>query len=452
MSQPVERSRTEADVLALLGIPDTPENRAPEASAETAEQDGSVGRRIAEARRRVHLTGAELGARVDLGRDQISKIETGKRRLGAREAPEIARALGVSVEWLLGQDESPRMALAHRLALGVAGDEVPREDLPATQRRALEILEIDRVLSSVVDVPRARLSAMGAQVLRSCRTDPGGRPRNKLEAQRQGRRLAEKVREELDLGSAEIRDLTALIESHFGVDVVLSRLGRTADGLCAHTTEQALIVASTDFPDGHVRFTLAHELGHHLVSDPREVITEGGEQMFSDDIAERRVNAFAAHLLLPEAGVRAALSGLGAPAGELADGSVGAQRVLGNLMVRFGVSLQALLFQLADLHVLTFDEAVALKKSLRVRQITARHSTGTGMPLLGAPLADSVCEVVRPPQRLLEAALTAARSGRIGTRLIAALLERDDDEALFDEVMGAVEEEAEALSGVADGP
>jgi len=285
-------------------------------------------------------------------------------------------------------------------------------------------------------MPASRLSPMGAQVFRYTRSALSGRPRNKAEAQRQGRRLAEKVRAELDLGSAAIRDLAALIETHFGVDVDLSPLGRDADGLCAHTGEQALIVASTDFPDGHVRFTMAHELGHHLLADPREVIAENGEQMYSDNIVERRVNAFAAHLLLPDAGVQSVLASLDIPADELPTGNDRVQRALGNLMYRFGVSLPALLFQLADLRVLSFDEVAVLRQTLRAGQVTARHRLAASVPQLAAPLAESVCEVVRPPQRLLETALTAARARKIGTSLLATLLDREDDAGLFEEVMG----------------
>jgi hypothetical protein len=84
--------------------------------------------------------------------------------------------------------------------------------------------------------------------------------------------LAEEVRRALDLGTAEIGDLPGLIEMHFAADVALGPYGRGVTGLCVHSEGRALLLASTDFTSGHVRFTLAHELGHHLLSDPRDVI------------------------------------------------------------------------------------------------------------------------------------------------------------------------------------
>jgi transcriptional regulator with XRE-family HTH domain len=41
-----------------------------------------------------------------------------------------------------------------------------------------------------------------------------------------------------------------------------------------HSGSAALILANSDFPEGHVRFTLAHELAHHILGDPREIIEE----------------------------------------------------------------------------------------------------------------------------------------------------------------------------------
>src|SRR5665811_682634 len=92
-------------------------------------------------------------------------------------------------------------------------------------------------------------------------------------ARRQGRDLAELTRREIDLGTDAIADLAAVIELHFGVDVALSPMGTEADGLCVHSGPAALILASSDYPDGHLRFTLAHELGHHLLGDTRESVS-----------------------------------------------------------------------------------------------------------------------------------------------------------------------------------
>ncbi|GGN92044.1 hypothetical protein GCM10011579_089400 [Streptomyces albiflavescens] len=377
-----------------------------------------VGRRVGQARTRRGLTGDALGALVGLGKDQISKIENGRRKIGVRELPKFAEVLGVSVAHLLGQPSRPTLAMAHRLA----GDTSPDEDSNA-KRRALQLLEVEDVLTQRAAPPPALPTAAGQQVFDYARKELSQRPRNKAEAERQGKHLAEQMRLRLGLGSHELGDLPGLIERHFGVDVALSPLGTQTDGLCIHGDGVALIVASTDFSQGHVRFTLAHELGHHLLGDPRDVINEGERDMFADNLQERRVNAFAGHLLMPEEGIRETLKWLSA-------GRV-TERSLVALMEQFGVSLGALVYQLCVMGLITYDQGKRLR-SQRVGDLVARHAsvapTGAGI---------TVRQTVRAPERLLSAAVDAARNQHVGLGVVATLLQREDDDALWDAVMEA---------------
>lgn len=150
-----------------------------------------------------------------------------------------------------------------------------------------------------------------------------------------GVRLAEIVREELGLGRAPIRDLPALVERHFGLGSVTWPVGKSVSGLCAHGADVALMLVSSSFPVGHQRFTAAHELAHHLVGDPREVIIESDFAVSTPP--ERRANAFAATLLMPADGLR-----------EVAGGRPVDDVLLAELMREFGVSYTALLYRLAD--------------------------------------------------------------------------------------------------------
>ncbi len=380
-----------------------------------------IGNRLAAARRAANMTGSELGEHLGLRKDQVSKIESGKRRLDVSELARAAAALGVSVRHLLGQPDRPGLAVAARLANGVA---------PAAtrglRRRARQLLELDDLLTQVADLPAPHPTSSGARVLSAARGDFSRTPRTKVAARRQGRELAEMTRRELDLGGDTIADLAAVIEQHFGVDVALSPMGTQADGLCVHSGPTALILASSDYPDGHLRFTLAHELGHHLLGDPREAIEEQEHQMFADTIVESRANAFAGHLLLPERGVESFLSWLGEGRGNLTD------RGLVALMEHFGVSHAALTVQLNMLDWLTYDEGRQLREDTRVHAIVAAHAD---VAATGA--ATAVRRVRRSPERLTRAALAAARSQRLGLSVVAALLEREDDDELWEYVMGS---------------
>lgn len=237
-------------------------------------------------------------------------------------------------------------------------------------------------------------------------------PRSRPEAQRQGRQMAEIVREGLRLGADEIGDLADLIEMHFAADVVLSPLGTDTDGLCAHADGRAVIVASSSFDHGHSRFTLAHELGHHLLADPRQVIDEPEVSLADGTLAERRVSAFAAYLLIPADGVAELLSWLSVEQIEFDEMSRRALRAVRTLVRRYGASPAATLYQLADLGY-----------------VSAPHSWLDRFPIRSAANSPQV----RPPRRLLDGAIEAAVARKTGTGPLAVLLERDDEDELFEE-------------------
>jgi Zn-dependent peptidase ImmA (M78 family) len=310
--------------------------------------------------------------------------------------------------------------MAARLAVGV-GPEATR----AARRRARQLLELDDLLGQVANMPPARPSSAGAAVLELARANFSIRPGVKAAAQGQGLQLAEVTRRKLDLGSDALGDLAALFEQHFAVDVALSPLGTDADGLCVHSGQAALILASSDFPDGHLRFTLAHELAHHLLGDPREVIEEVEHDMFADNVAEWRANAFAGHLLMPERGIRSVLEWLGERSGAISERSIVA------LMEHFGVSMAALVYQLNVIGVVDYETGRRLRDQNRVRSLVARHRD-----VAPNEAATVVRRVRRAPERLTRHALAAVRSQRLGLSVVAALLECDDDGQLWESVMG----------------
>lgn len=399
--------------LAALGLTETPLE-----SAKPEQHAAQVGARIAAARKRRRMSGTELGEIVGLRKDQISKIESGRRRLDVAELPRVAAALGVTVRSLLGQPDRPALAIAARLASGADPDA-----MRAARRRARQLFEIDDLLTQVTEMPPAQSSPQGLRVLEQARARFHALPRSKAGAQQQGRELAELTRRELDLGSDALGDVAGLIELHFAVDVALSPLSTDVDGLCVHSGPVALILASTDSPDGRVRFTLAHELGHHLLDDPREVIEEAERDMFADTAVERRASAFAGHFLMPERGVRSVLEWLGEEPNTVSE------RAAVALMEHFGVSKAALIYQLNVIGVLSYNAG----QQLRSRSTTALVEQHRDVAPSGA--ATTVGRIRRAPERLARRALAATREQRLGLSVVASLLERDDDEQLWNEIM-----------------
>jgi transcriptional regulator with XRE-family HTH domain len=415
----------DADVVALLGL--EPLGRSSD-SEQVPELDALVGRRVRQARRRSGLDAAALAEQVGLTRDKLSKIENGRRRVAPRELPALASALHVPLSALLGTDGTTRQALtlAHRVAVTA-----PESATSGARARAIEVLQAESRLGKHVELPQRQLSPGGAAIERLVATSFATTPRTAPEAQRQGRVLAEEVRRILEFGIAEIGDLPALVEMHFAADVVLSPLGEGSDGLCAHDGEAALLVVNTDYPTGRTRFTLAHELGHHLLRDPRDVIEEQLSDMFATSYIERRVNAFAGHLLLPLKAVTTTLTWLGCDRDNLIAANARGRAALGYLMLRYGVSLPCALSQIVEAGFLTVPVKTDLADKLCAGELVraARHLISE------CPGPEKTTREQRPPARLVTAALEAARAGHVGMNTVAALLGRADDDALFDEVM-----------------
>jgi len=163
--------------LAALALEEaSPEFREAMAAANATAGSGSaagagVGARIAAARVARGMTGTRLGELVGLRKDQVSKIESGRRRVDVGELPRFAAALGVTVRHLLGEVDRPALALAARLA----ADAVPAAMAPA-RRRARQLLEIDDLLTQVADLPAARPSTAGRRVSALARAQFGSMP------------------------------------------------------------------------------------------------------------------------------------------------------------------------------------------------------------------------------------------------------------------------------------
>lgn len=367
--------------------------------------DTCVGARVRAARKQRGLSGTALGEVLGLDKTQVSRIEADTRRISVKEMPKLAEALRVTPQWLMGMQPSAPLALAHRLH-GAA-------DVARAQARAADVLRVEDALAGHDVVQSLTLSAAGQDVLDQIRAKFPRAPRSRAEAQRQGRQMAEIVRLGLDLGIDEIGDLADLIEMHFAADVVLSPLGLDADGLCANGQGRTVIVASSSFDQGHLRFTLAHELGHHLLGDAREVIDEPLVAPHEGTLVERRASAFAAHLLIPAAGVSAMLEWLSASRAEFEVRSRRAVRAATSVVLRYGASPVATIYQLADLGYVTDP-----------KPWLAAFAGYKGAATQTSPL-------VRPPRRLLEAAIEAAVARKTSTGPLSVLLEREDEDNLY---------------------
>ena len=367
-----------------------------------------LGERVADARRRKGWTQGELAARVGLTQTSVSRIETGVRAVSSLELAELAEVLGVSVLDLLRGGQRPMLAIAARLGHFHDPGAVDR-----ALRRAEALIRLDELLDSVLgpSPPEAEAAVEPAAVR------PGEVGRGP--AVDQGRRLAGQVRQALRLGDGPLGPLPEVLEERLRLDVDFSPLPEAVDGLCVSVGERALVMVGSSKPSSRQRFTLAHELAHYLVDDLDPLyVDERGVRTRS--VAEMRANAFAAHLLMPEPGVRAVIDGF-------TDDAERAVRVA----LTFGTSVSAAAYQLGNLGLLPDSIRDRLTQA-GSRPLLMRYALPSDWQQ-----DESGRGRLRPPSRLYRRATLAFRRGLIGLEPIAELLQRPDRDQLRQELEDA---------------
>jgi Zn-dependent peptidase ImmA (M78 family) len=203
-------------------------------------------------------------------------------------------------------------------------------------------------------------------------------PRSRWDAICQGRDLAAQERRRLDLGASPTWEIAEIIRQQ-GVKVTELSLPDSISGIFFHDQETGpVIVINQQHGRPRRLFSYAHEYCHTLVDRSRQGTVSSASNR--DELFEVRANAFAAHFLMPEEGVRAVLADLGKldtdrSVQEIHDGaaSITAQRRDANLgqgiqvhdvasvAHHFGVSYEAALYHLLNLKLLPEAEFEVLR-------------------------------------------------------------------------------------------
>lgn len=276
-----------------------------------------LGRRIAAAREEAGATQAELAASIGLERTALVKIEAGTRRVSATELVAIAGALGKPVDWFF--TESPAGVVSRRRDPAVGG----------FSRRLDNALEL--VARDVAFLADRHILAAEQRTARNV-------PQSFEDAED----LARRVREEVDQPNGSLVDLQSVSE-RLGLLGFSFALGPDAgDAAYAEVGDLGVAVVNGSTDPGRRRFSLAHELGHHLVGDAYEPAPRLG----AGD-TERMFNAFAAYLLMPRAGVQQIWDEFSSQSTRLAAIAVA---------VRFSVSWTAACNQLRNLDLIDARE------------------------------------------------------------------------------------------------
>lgn len=354
-----------------------------------------VGERARAARERAGLTQRDVESASGVSQSMIHRIESGKRTTATLEDfDRLAQATGIGLEELLYGSAVEARVLASARASG-GTDAAAR----SAMRRGVELLMLDDRLDAAV---------AGLRQVQRC---PALEIPQTGSVQERGQAAAHAVRGALHLGDAPVTDLAEIIEALTGADVGAAPLPEGVSGICVTDPERAtsvILIDSTCVAERQ-RFSLAHELGHLLFGSSTCVEAVAADRTPQEVLCDE----FARNLLIPVSGVR---SWLAASHGAAGDQEIG-ERAMALLARHFGASPEATRVQLDRmglLHGLLKDSPLPSGKRWAYRY-------GWG-PQYDADQAAAMQP--RAPRRILDRAMAAYRSGRLGIAALARLQDR----------------------------
>ncbi len=291
-----------------------------------------MGARVAEARTARGLSQEELAERAGIERFALAKIETGRRQLNSLELASLGTVLRRPLSWFV---TPPEPAVASRRADPGRRDDKAGEHALDDCLRDLRTLTDSGALKPLP--PRPPVVPFSAE---------DGIAVNKAAAV--GRRLAGVDDRQPIIGLADVLETAGLYtwsldlgpQSIDGGYIALDRFG------------VAVINSAQDA--GRRRSTLAHEFGHHILSDAYS------HDWGADTGAhERAVNAFAAAFLFPP-GVKDRFA-------HLRDKPNGLRTAVVTLAAEYRVSWSTAVHQLRSYEIISQDEWRRLDRSSPTR-------------------------------------------------------------------------------------
>ena len=276
-----------------------------------------IGERIKQARKASGLSMRALAERAEVSAMAISKYENNKSTPSSGVLIALAEQLGVNVEYFFRQAKVELRKVEYR-----KHSTLPKKTLSKIEGDVIE--QIERYMELEELLPVNPISNFRA---------PRGLPAriNEYDAIEA---IAVKVRKAWGLGDNPVPDLIDTLEER-GIKIFQSNVlhNDKFDGLAAQVNGAPVIVVGKDWPGDRQRFTLAHELGHLMLS----------ERLDKSLDEEKAANRFAGAFLVPASEVKKEL-------GEYRNWLEPAELCM--LKHSYGLSMRAWIYRASDLGIL----------------------------------------------------------------------------------------------------
>jgi Zn-dependent peptidase ImmA (M78 family)/transcriptional regulator with XRE-family HTH domain len=251
----------------------------------------TIGRRLKEARTNCGLTQEAAAESVGIPRTAVVAIEAGKRSLSTLELSQFARLYHRPITYFFDEQSAiavePADLILARQFPGYEDNQLVKDAVA----RCSEICRVAIELETLLD--RRPRVAMPTYNLAA--------PRRTEEAIEQGILVAEEERRRLGLGFAPIADVSDLINTQ-GIWASGFELPPEMSGLfLRYSSLRSIIIVRLNHPRTRKRFSYAHEYAHAILDRGMTAIVSTDKN--SQELIEKRANAFAAAFLMPQAGV-----------------------------------------------------------------------------------------------------------------------------------------------------
>ncbi|MGH9317883.1 MAG: ImmA/IrrE family metallo-endopeptidase, partial [Thermoanaerobaculia bacterium] len=367
----------------------------------------------------------------------VVQIEAGKRAVNSRELEKLARLFGRGIGEFVNETPFADDPVAALLRAAPQSGQSPR--LAGELRRLANIAREATRLEILLGLRESRPVPAKYDL---------AAPSSRWDAVRQGRSLAADERRRLGLGAAPVWEIAEIVRGQ-GVRVAEAALNDDISGASFFRPDTGPVVLIKD-KDALPRrlYSCAHEYCHVLADRDRAGVVSRKENL--EELIEVRANAFAAHFLMPEDGVRSFLRsfGKGEPSRQNQEvfaeqGSVAVQKRaepgsqelqvhdVVRLAHRFGTSYEAAVYHLLNLGFLTKEQFEVLKSR---SGLASKIRKALQLPEMTDKMPWTLAEQV------LSLALEAHRRGEISRRKVLDLAR--ELEVPLKEIEQAISEES----------
>ena len=364
-------------------------------------------RRLTQARYRKLFTMADVADHIGVTRQMVSAYERGDSEPSPEKIRELAKCLDVSEQFFtlpIRELEDARSSIfTYRTLASSSGKSRNQAEAYFEWKAHLLAFASDFIELPTVNLPEFTF------------------PDYMTASPSLIEELADKTRRAFDLGDGPISDLTLLLENK-GVAISYVGLHDGMDGVSAWYKDRPMILINERFPCARRRFDLAHELGHLVLHKwvPEEEHSKQGVLKKMESDAHRFASAF----LMPEKTFTQEVYGIDIPA-------------LIQLKERWKVSIQAMIYRLCDLHIISEHQKQRLFQRISGAGMRKREPLDDSLAVESSRLMRRIFEfldqnkVLRIEEILQKIALPPQFLEWVTTLPISVLIPRIDDNVIM---------------------